>query len=312
MNILHLSDTGLSGSPIRIVDLLNKYTPHKARHVIWEATTGFRSFKTDVVAPRVGKDAVATLLEWADVLHFHNRWRRQNVFTRFGLEPPRKKSVIQIHSPRDSEDFRDEVGSGIPLAIIAQYHVRQWPEASYVVPNVVDVRDLDYVRLGHPQHHVPVVSYAPSNWNAKGWNDKGYSVISPILKRLGLDHTIKYDLIVQQPHHAVMARKRQADIGIDEIVTGSYHLSSLEYLAIGVPCFAHLDEQTAAVVKDLTGASELPWIDATGDSFRRKLLQIVKDKNWRELGGLSRAWMEKYWAPEFLASQYVDIYEELP
>jgi hypothetical protein len=77
MNVLLLSDTGLSGSPIRITDLINKHTTHKAKHVIWDATTGFRAFKTDVVAPRVGRDEVAALLEWADVVHYHNRWRRQ-------------------------------------------------------------------------------------------------------------------------------------------------------------------------------------------------------------------------------------------
>ncbi len=311
MNILHLADTGLSGSPIRIVDLLNKYTPHKARFVIWDAVTHFRTFKTDVVAPRAGKESVAALLEWADIVHYHNRWRRQKVFTEFGLEPPKKKSVIQIHSPRESENFSAEVSSGIPLAIIAQYHVRQWPEVSYVVPNVVDIWDPAYRRLDRPKHNIPVVSYAPSNWNARGWDDKGYGVVSPILKRMGLSHEIKYDLIIKQPHQAVMERKRVADIGIDEIVTGSYHLSSLEYLSLGVPCFAHLDVKTAEVVKELTGAERLPWIDTTKTSFQRKLAQIIGDRSWDSLGTDSREWMESYWKPEFLAEQYISMYEDL-
>ena len=50
MNILHLSDTTLSGSPIRLVRMLNKYTEHEARHIVWHRVFWYRTFDTDMCA----------------------------------------------------------------------------------------------------------------------------------------------------------------------------------------------------------------------------------------------------------------------
>jgi hypothetical protein len=311
VNILHLSDTTLSGSPIRIVDLINKHTEHRARHIVWNKALFHRIFDTDLIGPTLGKETAQEMLDWADVVHYHNRWKRQMLFRVYQLEPPKKPSVIQIHTQREREGFTEEESSGLPIAVLAQYHVRQWPKARFVVPNVVDITDQAYLRKMPPAVPLPVVSYAPSSCNGKGWDDKGYSVISPVLKRLKLEQKLIYDLIVQQPHSITLQRKRNAHIGVDEIMTGSYHLSSLEYLAMGTPCFAHVDELTAAAVKTVTGADELPWIETVPHNFKSKLLELIKDRGYVDAGAKSRAWMEKYWCPKVLCDKYVSMYESL-
>lgn len=311
MNILHLSDSTLSGSPIRIVDLINKYSEHRARHIVWDEKTGFRTFKTDLVGPKMAREEIEGFFGWADVIHYHNRWKRQKIFSTHHLAPPGKPSVIQVHSPRETEGFHEEERSGLPIAVIAQYHVRQWPTASYIVPNVVDIYDSAYQREPIPDRKIPVISYAPSNCNSKGWDDKGYAVVAPFLKRLHLNNVVYFQLINQKPHDVAMTLKRGADIGIDEVVTGSYHLSSLEYLSLGVPCFAHIDDQTKKVLQELTGAAELPWIEANRGNFQSTLLKVVREKSWKALGDMSRTWMEKHWSPEFLVGQYIEMYEDL-
>lgn len=321
MKILHLSDTTLSGSPIRINDLINKWGKDdnvESRHIVWEPTMGYRTFKTDMVGKTMSRGELRRwIYEWADVIHYHNRWRRQSVFHYLGdgtvIAPPKKPSVIQIHSPRLSENFVDEVSSGLPLAIIAQYHVREWPEASYVVPNVVDISDPEY-DLGHKEtapKGLPVVSYAPSNTNAGGWDNKGYGQVVPVLKKLRLSQQIYFQLIHQLPHSKVMELKKNASIGIDEIVTGSYHLSSLEYLGLGVPCFANVDSQTCDVVKKLTGCTTLPWVKANKDSFEPVLRRMLCEKSYTAYGKQSREWMDKYWAPAKLCAHYVEMYKNL-
>ena len=178
IKVLHLSDTPLSGSPVRISKLINKYSDDfESRHMVFHRTFGYREFDTDLVSSAMlSHESEERIYEWADIIHYHNRWRRQEIFKVLERDPPHRPAVIQMHSPRnDGEDFSDEVKSGIPLAIIAQYHVRQWPELSFIVPNVVDIEDPENKRsrLAEPAH-IPVVSYAPSNTNATGWNDKGY------------------------------------------------------------------------------------------------------------------------------------------
>lgn len=313
--VLHLSDTSLSGSPVRISKLISKYShTWDSTHVVWEARTGYREFETDIVGKSCDPDRLRNIIEEADFIHYHNRWRRQEIFKKLGMVPPKKPSVIQIHSPRYEKDerFDDEARSGVPIAVVAQYQVREWEsDLTYVVPNVVDIWAPEYQRVQPAKRAVPVVSYAPSNCNIRGWNDKGYDVTAPILKRLNLDHIINYQLIVKQPHGLAMAKKKLADIGIDEIVTGSYHLSSLEYLSLGIPCYANIDEKTESVVKTLTGCTELPWIKAGPQTFKTSLINLVKSGEWAEMGANSRLWMENYWNPERLVNEYTSMYEEL-
>lgn len=312
MNILHVSDNTHSGSPIRIVDLFNKYTEHRAKHLVWEPITGYRKFKVDMVSSSMPQDEIMSWFRWADFICYHNKYKSQSIFKKVAFSGiPERPAIIQIHSPREKIDS-EVLDSGLPLAIVAQYHVRQWPEANHIVPNVVDIFDPAYQRAAAPPTtRLPVVSYAPSNWNAKGWDDKGYGVVAPLLKRLKLEGIIDFQPIVMQPHNKAMAEKKKADIGIDEIATGSYHLSSLEYLSLGIPCFANLDNQTEAVVKNLTGASFLPWVKADKSNFRSRLLEILPYSARSELGRLSRQWMEQFWNPEVLVSHYMKAYKEL-
>lgn len=316
MKILHLSDTTLSGGPIRIVDILNKYSDHTAQHIVWRPVVqGWRRFKLDVVGSDETFEKLEAQFKAADVFHFHNRWRRQEIFQKH----PRlwdyvrgMPAVIQMHSPRVSEDFTEEAASGVPLAVIAQYHVRLWPEANYILPNCVDLNAPEYNRELPPLRTHPVVSFAPSNSNGKGLDDKGTMHVVPMLKRMAmLDRMIQMQMIAGQPHDVAMEMKRNADIGIDEVMTGSYHLSGLEYAALGIPCFANIDAQTAKAVCDLTGADVVPFLIANKDNLKTKLEQVVRDRSWQDLGAQTKAWMAKYWAPGWLASEYSKMYEDL-
>lgn len=318
MKVLHLSDTPLSGAPIRIVELLNNHSQGKvqARHICWDLSTSsqpWRRYRTDMLGSEMQHDQLMHWLEWADVYHFHNRWARQKIFARLGLDRPKyKKSVIQIHSPRESESFAQELESKIPLAIVGQYHPRQWlNELTYIVPNVVDITHPEFKRNVPPLRPAPVISYAPSSTAGKGWDDKSYGDVAPLLKRMHLAQEIYFQLIIKQPYEKVVEMKRNADIGIDEISTGSYHLSSLEYLALGIPCFANVDKLTADIVKKMTGSTTLPWIVANKNTFKNMLLKLIKDQSWQDLGAQSRQWMELFWNPESLVEQYVEMYEDL-
>jgi hypothetical protein len=315
LKVLHLSDTQLSGSPIRISRLIEKYSrKYESRHITYHPKFGYREFETDCVGQNMPLVTLAQMIfEWADIIHYHNRWRRQEVFRVLDRSPPHRPSVIQIHSPRwEGEDFDAEANSGIPIAVLAQYHVRQWKELSFIVPNVVDIEAPE--NKPDPISRIPalpVVSFAPSNTVAAGWNDKGYRIVSPILKRMKLTGQIRYQLIVSQTHKETMARKRMAHIGIDEIVTGSYHLSSLEYLSLGIAPFANLDLRTTAVLKDLTGCTELPWLKASETNFESRLKHVLASEEWVESGQFARKWMEKYWKPSILLGHYERMYEKI-
>jgi hypothetical protein len=314
VRILHLSDTTLSGSPIRISRLLNKHTAHESRHLVWQAKIYNRTFETDLVGETLPAEELRYwVYEWATHLHFHNRWARQTVFKVLGSKPPKLPSVIQVHSPRESNSeggFREELSSRVPLAIIAQYHTRQWSENKFVVPNVVDITEPTYQPVARPQRRALVVSYAPSNAVCRGWDSKGYELVNPILKKMGYSREIQYQKIINKTHTECLALKQKADIGIDEVMTGSYHLSALEYLAMGIATICYIDEKTEKAIKDVTGATTFPFVHSGKGDIVIPLKRLMSGLH-AEMGVRSREWMEKYWNPELLCNHYVDMYEKL-
>lgn len=313
MNVLHLSDTTLSGAPGRLSNLLTKHSSGKikSRHLVWHRVIYNRVFDVDVCSSELTKEEIEKHLKWADVIHYHNRYSRQLIFTKHGLKPPKKPSIIQIHSPRGSEDFSEEVTSKIPIAVIAQYHTRQWPELKFIVPNVVDITDPLHSPIIKPIRNVPIVSYAPSNVICKGWDNKSYMTVNPVMKRFMFDRLLTYKRIVSVPHRVCLQLKQDSDIGIDEVSTGSYHMSSLEYLSMGVACIGNLDKDCQAAIKNVTGADNLPWIMSSEGTFSNDIRNIIKSGEYMSVGRDSRLWMEKYWNPKKLVNYFSDIYKNL-
>jgi hypothetical protein len=313
VNILHLSDTTLSGAPDRLSKLLTKHSSGKinSRHLVWHRVIFNRVFNVDICSSELSKKEIEAHFKWADVIHYHNRYSRQMIFTQHGLKPPKKPSLIQIHSPRESEDFSQELDSKIPLAVIAQYHTRQWPELKFVVPNVVDITDPMHSPIEKPLRNIPTVSYAPSNIICKGWDNKSYMTVNPAMKRFMFDRMALYKRIVSLPHATCLELKQDSNIGIDEVSTGSYHMSSLEYLSMGVACVGKLDDLCQASIKQVTGAESLPWIMSSEGSFVSDMRRVLMSKEYYQIGIDSRKWMEKYWNPDFLVKYFTEVYNQL-
>lgn len=316
MRILHLSDTPLSGAPLRLHSLLNKYDAAESRYIMWQTRAGHRFYGEPTASAYSHREELEYLIyQWSDIIHFHNRWRRQEVFKALHLSPPRKPSIIHFHSPRASEDFSDELASGLPIVCPAQYHPRVFPEVSYILPNVVDIYDTAYIREYIPEGPL-TVSYAPSNAHLpkNSWDDKGYWAVAPVLKRLHLKGEVNYQLIFKKPLDEVMQLKRLAHIGVDTVSNfcKSYHLSTLEYLSLGVPCITSYDDLIEKTVKDLTGCTTLPWVNASPDNFYKVLGGLIKNKeNMICLSNDVRGWMTTYWNPSVLCKHYISMYKSL-
>jgi hypothetical protein len=194
--------------------------------------------------------------------------------------------------------------------VIGQYHPRQWPECK-VVPNVIDIYDPPY--MPHPQNNkLARVAYSPSRIRLPGWDDKGYDVTQKALQKLVDEGLITAEIIFDQPHDVCMYKRSFANISIDEVVTGSYHLTSLESLSQGLCTIAGLDDIQIATLKSLTGAHTLPWFIARPNTLEDRLRMLAKSSGVVQAYGRdSRQWMEKYWDPMNMTQRFVDIYRRM-
>jgi len=284
-----------------------------SRHLVWATTSGFRTFENDLVAETMPDEELAYwLYDWADVIHYHDVWKKSKVLRHLASAPPKKPSVIQIHNPRSwLEDLSPAFVTKVPIALTAHIDIEDWPEADYVVPGALDITDAAYLPLQQRLKSQPTISHAPSNWAARGWEGESFTVVNPILTALRDAGEIHYQIIVKRPHKEVLALKRHSDIGVDEILGARCGLSSLEYLALGVPCFADIGERVRAGIKELTGATDLPWLDGSAGNLKRNVGDLVRAKMWQVYGERSRLWMETYWNPQALVAHYLEMYKSL-
>lgn len=319
IKVVHITENPIAGAPMNLNLALNKFQGDKvqSRHIAASDRNENRIFKSDMLTGVTPYEEIKFVLQNADIWHFHNFYSKQDLFRRYPelwKLSAKKKRVWQVHSQRSTtwvdleEGLRDR---GARHLVIGQYHPRQWPECT-VVPNVIDITE----PLLMPQDRVwenPLrVAFSPSRVRFPGWDNKGYDETVPVLQKFVNKGYLKAEVIFDKPHAECLELRAKAHIAIDEIITGSYHLCSLEALSQGIFTIANLDELQVKTLKDLTGAEVLPWRCAGADNLARLLLICVQDPEGVKLVAEgSRRWMEKYWHPKLTTSKFLDIYEKL-
>lgn len=327
MKVVHVALTPLAGAAIRVVNALNRHTEVSARLVLLNPDAyEQRTFEGDLVWGQ-DKETVLPLLLGADVLHFHHFFELEH--NPFGIDftkvSPRARFLRQFHThpltiaQGDRDRARHIVESDIPQLVIAQYHERFFPRAR-VVPNIVPLTD----ELYRPIRRVssdPVLFFAPTvdypAWSiSQGgtrWDTKGARETEALLRRV-VKVCGKGQVTIRRniPHEQCLREKQASDIVIDEMVTGSFHLSSLEALAQGLPTFAYLDSRCLETLSELTGSNTNPWLNFRIEEAEGPLAELIKDDQLRkETGDFGRVWMENYYSDHEMIKHYVRAYEEL-
>lgn len=317
--IVQVAKTNCAGAIWRIHDAINRYTPHSCRTITFSDTTNGRKFRTDVMFGDRGQ--VHDLLQKADIIHFHNWIDHESADMRPFPFLKDKKKVIQYHTePRllqpafPSKDLINR--TDIQTMVIGQKHTRFYPK-SLVVPNIMDVEDELLTPDGNKWNGGPLkVIYTPSD--IKGYPSytdtccgKGYPETIPILKKLQAEGLIDLTLVTDLKWEDLMPIKREQHLCIDEVVTGGYHLCSLEALAQGLVTVAWIDPQTERTIRNLTGCEgQLPWLNTGLAELEANLRSVIAagPESFEQRRKDSRDWMVRYWHPAQMIKHYLKGY----
>ena len=326
MNILHLSETPLSGAPFRLMQvqrngginarLISHRNSYDGRGLVVFPSDillqSGRSNREKRAKPDFNRDEIYELFRNADILHFHNYYLDQFIFR---LYPDllkyigRKLVVVQFHSPRLSlKDVEKTIRHKDVdrRFVVAQYQVRQFPEATPVF-NCVPIHD-DLHSPIYRDNRPPIVTYSPSNTHLRGWNDKGYAATMGALQRAKT--RIQPLVITNTPHQECLFKKQKADIAIDEVVTGSYHLNTIEALAQGQVAICGLDRECEELLKEKTGSADIPIVRASPSTLSDVLDKLTQDQDLlKSMQESSRSFMERYWSTAFLNDMYTKAYD---
>lgn len=327
MLVVHLTHTPLAGAPIRIARATALHPGVEARVcVLNPAAFGTRTFDEDLVWAR-DRDEVVDLVERCDVLHLHNYFDLDSTDFApidFGrLWRAGKPMVRQFHAGPAlvarfmGRTIADVQSCPIPKLVCGQWQERWYPSAR-VVPLVVFPPETPPVR--EPAAERVRISYAPSLFRparAERWDTKGYPETIRMLRRVERQarrerRALFTDVIELVPHHECLVRKSQAHIAIDELVTGSYHTSTLESLAAGSATLCFLDERTQLSFRRLSGQMDLPVVNVGLEHAEALLLDLIRHPAVvDELGRRSAQWMNEHWSPFEMARHFIAPYEEV-
>lgn len=324
MKVLHLSHTPLVGAPGRICEALRLHGVDARWAVLKADNYGGLSFELDWRWDK-DRDAILAFAAEADLIHLHNYvdlacrdfapldfaalWAQSRPMLRHFHSTP---ALVARYMGVSEQSVLD---CPIPKLVIAQYPERFFPNAR-LVPNIVADVPPPADRSGRPLR----IGYAPSNFRsarASRWDTKGYPETAKLLRRT-LDRlrraglAVELDLITQVPHQECIARKAQCDVFIDDLVTGSYHLNTLESLAQGCATLTHLDGRIQTVLRELLGRTDFPALDVRLESLPAVLERFARQPDLaRRIGAVSRQWMQTHWTPRGMAQHFMAAYAEV-
>jgi glycosyltransferase involved in cell wall biosynthesis len=157
-------------------------------------------------------------------------------------------------------------------------------------------------RYPDPGQHRPVVVHMPSS-KAK----KGTDAIVAVVEALKREHQFEFQLIHGVEHSKALDMVPDADIMIDEVVSGDYGVATLEAMALGKPIICYLKPLSRE-----KHPPDCPIVSATSHDLAEVLKGLLGDGQRRhDIGRRSRAYVEKHHDAHTLARDLVGLYEEL-
>ena len=318
LRVVMFSTSALAGAPIRIAQAINAHTDIEVRLIDLQRWDIFEHDHVHDENPELSLE----IAREADVIHLFNyldaRSKEFYPIDFSALEKSGKKLIRMFESTpmlvaKNMGIPLDEVlYDPIPQLVIAQYPERFYPRAR-VVPNIIPQNQNNY--LPESVENKWSVTFTPSwqrsAWDAR-WDTKGVPETLAMMKRVSRHAKLPVKVISGRPFPEVMQAKRESSLVIDELVTGSYHLSGLEGLSLGKPTLGYVDARTQRVLRWISGSQTCPFVSVRMEDAEHVIRYLLdNDVEREEIGQQGREWIEHYWNDKCLVKHYEDVYEKL-
>lgn len=273
------------------------------------------------------------IVQKSDIIHFHNANTFFHDFSDLGLLKKLGKKMVMHHWGSDVRTekmvgslnpyklpptyFSDEeidrqlkiISAHIDTAIVQDYeaypYVKDYYKKVYVLPLACNVEDFT-VSYPSIDKENPLIIHAPTNRAFKG-SDHIEAAIKKLRKKLKGKGKFTYQLLEKMSHDQALAKYREADIIIDQLLCGTYGMFSVEAMAMGKPVVAFIrDDVRRKFPKDL------PIVQATPETLKDVLQDLIKNpKKRHDIGVASRKYVETYHAAERVTDKLIKIYRKL-
>ena len=310
--VLHLCRTPMAGSPGMISRIVDAYTDWDSKIFCQRTKISAGDFSIDY-KDMVKQEDLFKEVSKANLLHFHNsgpdQWKHVPVSG--------KPFIVQLHSePKVMNNILQKYR--MHCYTLAQKHAVLYGNLPYF-PNMIPIMENKYKPAHKEEGRVNIV-YAPTSkveltdykvtCMGKGYNNT-IKILQALQQRFG--RKLHVEIYNQTPKEMVLRAKRKADIVIDEVVTGGYHLSSLEAMSMGCVPVSYLQPEVSKIICNIANCStsDLPWVNTHINKLGEELARLIElkltDKNkFKEYSKRSRRWMKEHWHPEKLSKRYFE------
>jgi len=335
MRILHAA-RNIANQPADVVRAL-RALGHDAE--VWEYGEnpfGFpvdRTIPLDAEAkdPRVFWDTFLEAVDRFDILHFHfarslfpNAWGgippfwdlpvyrilgKKVFFTFHGSDIRIRRIHEQVnpwsyfkHSDIASDDDRAEKVIEIcrtyanRLFVVSGDYRHFVPEAE-VMPRVIDL--VGWPEQPPAQRDVPVVLHVPSRRGTKGTEQ----ILAGLERLKGAGIPFELRLLEGVPHEEAKRAIADADVVIDNVLTGDYEVVSIETMAVSRVAVANVGPEVRAAFPDA------PVWSLDPDTFDARMTQLLTDRGLRSgLAARGRPYVARVHEAGVIARRLVDAY----
>lgn len=318
MSVVHLSPTPLVGAPSRLAAaqraaglraeciVLADYPKKLAGKFVDDAILWFSGDVAVGLAER--------LISNAEIIHIHNDLPL-DLARRFLDMAPDAKWVYHVHSPLREGPLFTRRDFELPFVfsaklVVAQYQPRVYPDF-LPVPNLVDaLPNCNERAIGETLR----VLFSPTHVRGGRWNDKGSNATLEILQSLAKAGSIEL-VIPSDPLSpgCLMALRRSTHVSIDEVMTGAFHLVSLESLCAGNAVLNGADFLSNMALMSSIGADEpAPFRRVGLHDLRENLLELASNPELTAaLQRAAKEYFERWLLPSRLVDRYLSIYERV-
>lgn len=317
MRILHLTNTTLAGAPGMLSQAINTYSKHSSIVAQFNDKSPARAvFQPETLYVDQSdwcKSWLQNAIAQSDVIHVHNIVPTyvQSILAESDLS--KKKLIYQVHSPLyEPPNFGDvSEDLGLPFdakLVIGHFHPRQFPDFQ-IVPNCLFRRNM-FNHFAGPQNKKIRVLFSPSSKARMRWNAKTTPLVTQALAAVDQDPTVEVASFTDLAPEMLIMHRQGADISIDEVLTGSYHLVSYEGLACGNAVINGCDALSIFAFQAAFRTEDTPpFVVANEHNLLRTVMDLTSDRaSLEELKTQGREFFWDVMAPERVVPIFLDIY----
>ena len=321
MNILYFKGSNLAQNPDLWAKTIGEYTEHHTAIVDWGKK--ILSIWNKEQKKFINQDIAGSSVDFFDSLiksfkfdfvHFND--------TFIPFSNYRKKSLIHYHSSckfrKTSLDYDGYKIANAPHVANGDYSLEVKPILWYPM----DLNTKIYNSTNVIDDKI-IICYTPTRLdpfkknNKVNMHSKGYSQTISILEDLKNKYPnyIDYIFHTKTPKKTVLTSKSNSNIIIDECITGNYHMSGLEGLAMGKMVIGWVNENNKKLFSTLfPETNSFPYENVHIDNLKFYLEDLIQNKKIDlvlQKGRESRLWMQKSWNLNKVINQMLAHYNEV-